>query len=55
MNPAIELHTAGLSLDSCTINSPFGWEPEGEAKAELVAVGLGLYCVMTDRADDQTG
>lgn len=39
MNPAIELHTAGLSSDRCTINSPFGREPEGEAKAELPAVG----------------
>lgn len=55
MNPAIELHTAGSSLDRCTINSPFGREPEGEAKAELPAVGSGLYCVMTDRGDDQTG
>lgn len=39
MNAAIELHTAGLSSDRCAINSPFGREPEGEAKAELLAVG----------------
>lgn len=55
MNPAIELHAEGLSLDRCTIKSPFGREPEGEATAELLAVGSGLYCVMTDRGDDQTG
>lgn len=39
MNPAIELHTHDLSLDRCAINSRFGRQPGGEAKAELAAVG----------------
>ena len=55
MNPAIELGAAGLSSDRCTIKSPFGRQPEGEAEAESPAEGSGLYCVMTDRGDDQTG
>lgn len=45
MSPAIELDTAGLPSDRSTVNSPFGPEPEGEAKAELPAVRSGpLLC-----------
>lgn len=43
MNPAIELHAAGL--DRCAINSPFGPAPGGEAKAESCSSGIdSLLC-----------